>query len=227
MGSNQSKIDLVKEWLKEFRRWAGPDRIQVKEDTGWKGGEYRFRVLIYTEAHVYSIGAVDREEGNSYLGCTVSARYPRLGEHWRRGNDLPDGKLTRDTWDRIKNDIIAYELVPPTPEHTSNTATFENLALALKGALTAAKQVKVDGCWLSPPLQQSRRVHRPPPPNTGPTSIPSVEIPEVVEGAVNYLHLVLSQVPVEMLPELLVSADSCVREAANRCMESTDKTGEE
>ena len=47
----------------------------------------------------------------SYLGCTVQSRKPRAGEDWTRGNDLPDGKYSYKTWERIKNGILAYELV--------------------------------------------------------------------------------------------------------------------
>lgn len=47
----------------------------------------------------------------TYLGCTVSCRKPRAGEDWTRGNDLSDGKYCYETWQKIKNDIIAFELV--------------------------------------------------------------------------------------------------------------------
>lgn len=46
-----------------------------------------------------------------YLGCTVTARKPRAGEDWVRGNDLADGAYCKETWRKIKDDIISYELV--------------------------------------------------------------------------------------------------------------------
>jgi len=93
--------------------------IEVVTDEGKaEPGQYenRFRVKIYTDNNCYSIKAVEREKGtrlrqSSYLGCVASSRKPRAGETWTRGNDLPDGELTRATWEEIKNRIIAYELV--------------------------------------------------------------------------------------------------------------------
>ncbi len=89
-----------------------------------EGDSYDF--TLYTKEHRYNIKAhpysskqsTSRDgkvigESNSapYLGCTVTSRKPRAGEDWNRGNDLPDGSYNKATWDRIKNAIIAYELV--------------------------------------------------------------------------------------------------------------------
>lgn len=103
-----------KEWLKEICRWGRDDWfLNWKNDTT-KDKNYKYfgKVLIYTKDNVYSIRASkDREDDHTYLGCTVSKRKPRAGEDWNRGNDLADGKFNRETWERIKNDIIRYELV--------------------------------------------------------------------------------------------------------------------
>lgn len=67
---------------------------------------------IYTDRYRYHIMA--REAVNledSYLGAQVSCRKPRAGEDQHRGNDLPDGKFTRETWENIKNGIIENELI--------------------------------------------------------------------------------------------------------------------
>ena len=99
------------EWLKEICRWNRDDLF-----LHWKGensspGEYLGMVNIYTHNHKYRINAKLHKDGHTYLGCTVSARMPRAGEDWTRRNDLPDGKFTRETWDKIKNAIVRYELV--------------------------------------------------------------------------------------------------------------------
>jgi hypothetical protein len=39
----------------------------------------------------------------------------RAGEDWVRGNDLPDGPFSKETWDRIIYAIVRYELVKLTP----------------------------------------------------------------------------------------------------------------
>lgn len=76
------------------------------------------RYRFYTDTYIYAIVAIDSSEDDGYLGCTASTRKRRAGENWNRGNDLPDGKFIRETWDRIKNAIICYELIPLAPKST-------------------------------------------------------------------------------------------------------------
>ena len=98
---------LIK-WLEEISRWnAVKDFIRwedkVPEDE-WLG------CIFYTHTNKYHISVRNRKD-HTYLGCTVSTRKPRAGEDWTRGNDLHDGPFNQKTWEGIKNDIIAYELV--------------------------------------------------------------------------------------------------------------------
>ena len=51
------------------------------------------------------------EKNRGYLGCVGQTRKARAGEDWLRGNDLADGSYSKETWQKIKNDILAYELV--------------------------------------------------------------------------------------------------------------------
>lgn len=74
--------------------------------------------IIFTETYKYNIVVAEHTKNIlgdgkvlSYLGCQVSSRKPRAGETWTRGNDLPDGPLTRETWEKIKTSILKYELV--------------------------------------------------------------------------------------------------------------------
>lgn len=114
--------DLVKsEICSRFANYN--DFVDVVEDSGAgygeKGNEYKYKIHLYTENHVYNIMACEsttKGKYHSYLGCTVSSRKPRAGETWTRGNDLTDGNLTLDTWNKIKNDIISYELVKLAPK---------------------------------------------------------------------------------------------------------------
>jgi len=111
----QATIFEFKEWLKEICWSENIDKyIQKIKDEGEgspEGMESRYEVYIYTNDYQYHINAVERSKDDGYLGCTVSCRKPRPGEQWTRGNDLPDGKLCRETWDNIKKAIIRYELV--------------------------------------------------------------------------------------------------------------------
>ena len=97
------------EWLKEICPWdKAEDYIEFVSDSN---PPLVVKVRIYTHDYRFSIIAKEREGREPYLGCQVSNRKHRAGEHWTRGSDLPDGKFNRETWEKIKNAIIRYELV--------------------------------------------------------------------------------------------------------------------
>ena len=97
------------EWLKEISRFYKVEDFIIPD---YKNG---IRVFFYTKNNRYRISIkapkTKNKKDKGYLGCTVITRKPRAGEDWNRGRDLPDGKYCKETWDKIKNDIIAYELV--------------------------------------------------------------------------------------------------------------------
>ena len=70
----------------------------------------RVEFKIFTEAHEYHISSTWLDYGADYLGCIARTRKFRVGEDWTRGSDLADGYFCRETWDKIKNDIIRYEM---------------------------------------------------------------------------------------------------------------------
>ena len=119
------KIEQLKQWVKEelidirFNKFEDVVKVITDEGESNEDGSaygFRFKFNIYTEVHCYRISALDRSEDKGYLGCTVSTRKPRAGEDWTRGNDLADGPFTKETWQKIKNDIVAYELVKLAPK---------------------------------------------------------------------------------------------------------------
>jgi hypothetical protein len=150
------KHDLLKQWFKEIIRG---DRIETfieegdKSGTGHGGGKWDIteRYHLYTDRYKYSISAKDRSKDDGYLGCVVSARKPRAGEDWTRGNDLPDGPFTRKTWEKIKNAIIKYELVElvdkidyqPDEESDVNFCTECGTALGVEEDLTITYQQRI------------------------------------------------------------------------------------
>jgi hypothetical protein len=119
MEQQSFRTQLV-EWIKEIIPYSNFDKYVRRTREGFlvdpptnqpnaaKGVNYGNNVayLICTEENSYSISATP-----SYLGCVASARRCRAGEDGTRGNDLPDGKFCRETWEAIKNRIIGYELV--------------------------------------------------------------------------------------------------------------------
>jgi len=100
------------EWLKEICR---SDKVENFIVPDYKDG--RISVRFYTKENRYNISIGDGD--NRYLGCTVTTRKPRAGEDWNRGRDLPDGEYCKKTWDKIKDAIVAYELVKVIKSTTS------------------------------------------------------------------------------------------------------------
>ena len=100
----------IKFSIHDFKQWLERDfspKDVVEEDTSQSSSEYR--VFVYTQTNRYCIVAKQYDDGG-YLGCTATSRKARPGEQQFRGNDLPDGKLTEQTWYRILVGIVRYEL---------------------------------------------------------------------------------------------------------------------
>lgn len=107
----ESKFKQLDEWITAICRFGSSEEFVHSEGTNDLGQKTQ-RQIFYTRENRYSIVAIEKEfYGPDYLGCTVTTRKPRAGENWNRGRDLADGPFTEETWERIKNDIIAYELV--------------------------------------------------------------------------------------------------------------------
>ena len=71
---------------------------------------------IWTATNVYTITSHIKESGTpekalaaSYLGASACSRLERPGETWHRGNDLPDGRFSAETWREILAGIVRYE----------------------------------------------------------------------------------------------------------------------
>jgi len=117
------KLELLKEFP-DLLKWLGSiSRFSKVEDfiyiSDYKKGKIQLK--IFTKDHLYAISAVlagirdkkrfEGREDNGYLGCIANTRKPRASEDWNRGNDLADGDYSEKTWQEIKDDILAYELV--------------------------------------------------------------------------------------------------------------------
>ena len=79
-----------------------------------------FRASFFTATNQYRIYAVERPHGKSYMGCTSLSRRARPGEDWQRGNDLPDGPLTEETWQAILAGVVRYEAQRISPDCRDN-----------------------------------------------------------------------------------------------------------
>lgn len=120
-------LDHFAAWLeRDLSRFGKTDQHLQDTDGHGQPDETARGVRIFTAEHAYSIRAIERDGEAGYLGCTVSKRKPHAGEHHTRGNDLADGSLSEETWQRILADIVSYELQPldirpskPLPDHAT------------------------------------------------------------------------------------------------------------
>jgi len=120
--SEDKVVDLQKTKMEKLDRWIHKlvypgkvsDFIQVIksfEDTSQGITQKIKDFCFYTSEYKYRFYANDRSNDDGYLGCQVTARKMRPGEDWVRGNDLADGPFNEETWRRILNTIVNYELV--------------------------------------------------------------------------------------------------------------------
>jgi hypothetical protein len=99
------------EYADELVTTGGKDALEHLE-TNIKTHTTRFR--LYTAIHSYSISMIlpSPEKPNGYMGCIASCRAPYPGETHTRGNDLPDGPYSDETWHAILAAIVRYEILP-------------------------------------------------------------------------------------------------------------------
>lgn len=113
------KIDIVKilnekgftdliGWLKQISKYENINNFIYYK----KYKDKSIYLTFFTKEYAYNIHAhLSHNNNHSYLGACVTVRKPRAGEDWNRGNDLSDGSYSEETWNKIKNDIISFELV--------------------------------------------------------------------------------------------------------------------
>ena len=112
----QNEFSDLGEWIKPLCRFNKIEDFVIADHK-----EDRLHLKIYTKDHSYNISARLPEVNklgkgemisvDGYLGCISQTRKPRAGEDWNRGNDLADGSYSKETFEEIVHDILAYELV--------------------------------------------------------------------------------------------------------------------
>ena len=104
-----SALDQLQDWFNA--RGLRPKHLRWEHsDSGAQ------RAVFATTKNNYFVVFKD-----TYLGLTASSRIVRPGETWLRGNDLPDGEFSKETFDQMMDAVFAYELrevsdeEPPPP----------------------------------------------------------------------------------------------------------------
>jgi len=100
------------EWLGEIL-WGDHDPLDIVLIDQHDLEEIRYSVDIFTDIHSYhfSVKPPNEEDGDGYLGGQAGTRKFLAGEEHTRGNDLADGPYSKETFDKIVKDIVAFELV--------------------------------------------------------------------------------------------------------------------
>lgn len=116
---DQKRLEYTRKELEEARNevvgWINEGKFAnyKAEDCSYVNIEKGFvRIFLYTDSNGYSIRIKPKtKDYDGYLSCVAISRKPRTGEDWNRGNDLPDGPYSKETWTRIVRAILGYELV--------------------------------------------------------------------------------------------------------------------
>ena len=106
----------LKKWISEILpNKIFNDYVQTISDEEPDNDERQYireiTMKIFTKSlHYYHIVAKYTSNGEGYLGCQVGKDYHLAGVGHASGNDLPDGPLNEETWNKIVHAIIASEL---------------------------------------------------------------------------------------------------------------------
>ncbi len=95
------------EWLKQIN-WGDKIDSNMLIFLDRNIDKTRFVVKFFTNTYCYSISGYEGKMG--YLGCIATTRKNRVGELWGRGNDLPDGNYSKQTFNNIVKGVVKYEM---------------------------------------------------------------------------------------------------------------------
>jgi len=105
-------VSTLKAWLLEI---YPPEQVDRSIMVDVPKRLIRAKIWTATNEHTITV-MVEAAGGNpedalaaSYLGTTSISRLQRPGETWNRGNDLPDGRFSAETWREILAGIVRYE----------------------------------------------------------------------------------------------------------------------
>lgn len=118
---NEDPIEVYEQAIAQMRAWLAivyPSsqvgralKIQYIPVNRSQFPKLVMRAKIWTTNNVYSINGHLHmlNDPSGYLCCGAQSRKFRTGEDWFRGNDLPDGNFSEETWREILCGIVRYE----------------------------------------------------------------------------------------------------------------------
>jgi hypothetical protein len=99
-------VEFVKTYLRPYRTLNGYDKKYLTYKVSRQDGTVGYIFELCTSANKYRI-FIDAEK--NFMKCFAKCRTTRVGEKYPRGNDLPYGDITKDTFEKILFAIINYE----------------------------------------------------------------------------------------------------------------------
>ena len=124
-----TKIESFKEWLKEINNEENYFNVKIDEKQHHpidKTDVWLYKVCFYTDSYEYEIFVTDPNYADGNLSCLVTCRKERAGEGWLRRDLIHNEKLTYESWNKLKNKIINYEMVKLEPNSNTEGSTHKD-----------------------------------------------------------------------------------------------------
>lgn len=107
-------ISSMRQWLEDIYPPSQVDRAMLIEHKYVPKSfvkQLNIHVKLWTATNMYTVScSLHPDNPQGYMGAFARSRKSRTGETWTRGNDLPDGKYTEETWQNILHAIVRYEV---------------------------------------------------------------------------------------------------------------------
>jgi len=108
----EAAVYQIRQWLEDIYPPQKVDRAIRLSGKASNDYDDAIHFKIFTAANEYTIYVQLRGTGleDAYMGASAKGRKQRPGENHRRGNDLADGKFSRELWQGICLEILRYEV---------------------------------------------------------------------------------------------------------------------
>lgn len=113
--AKKATIEDFKKWIEKLG--SSVEYLNNMQSNDMVAGSRTMCVTISTYLNVYRINVVYREHDNGWMSCCVPSRH-LSGDTWsREDKTFTCGEFTRKTWDKILQEIVAFEVNKITQLH--------------------------------------------------------------------------------------------------------------